>query len=114
LALGTYEYCLVVDGQWMPDPLARETVPNRFGGRNPVLTVASTPEAAQPPPPPMITRRSMIQPCSGGPLGIHKQQHDPTDERQHSDDWRDKVLYCGLKVHPKEVDRLSWSCEGDA
>ena len=24
LAPGTYEYCLVVDGQWMPDPLARE------------------------------------------------------------------------------------------
>jgi 1,4-alpha-glucan branching enzyme len=36
---GTYEYCLVVDGQWMPDPTARETVPNPFGGRNSVLTV---------------------------------------------------------------------------
>ena len=46
MALGTYEYCLVVDGQWMPDPLARETVSNPFGGRNSVLTVASTPEAA--------------------------------------------------------------------
>ncbi|MCX6917105.1 MAG: glycogen-binding domain-containing protein [Verrucomicrobia bacterium] len=43
---GTYEYCLVVDGQWMPDPLARETVPNPFGGRNSVLKVASSPEAA--------------------------------------------------------------------
>ena len=46
LAPGTYEYCLVVDGQWMPDPLARETVPNPFGGRNSVLKVASLPEAA--------------------------------------------------------------------
>jgi 1,4-alpha-glucan branching enzyme len=46
LAPGTYEYCLVVDGQWMPDPLARETVPNPFGGRNSVLKVASSPEAA--------------------------------------------------------------------
>lgn len=46
LAPGTYEYCFVVDGQWMPDPLARETVPNPFGGRNSVLTVASSPEAA--------------------------------------------------------------------
>jgi hypothetical protein len=36
LAPGTYEYCLVVDGQWMPDPLARESVPNPFGGRNSV------------------------------------------------------------------------------
>ena len=41
---GTYEYCLVVDGQWMPDPLARETVPNPFGGVNSVLKVARPPE----------------------------------------------------------------------
>jgi len=47
LAPGTYEYCLVVDGHWMPDPLARETVANPFGGRNSVLTVATSPEAAQ-------------------------------------------------------------------
>jgi 1,4-alpha-glucan branching enzyme len=46
LAPGAYEYCLVVDGRWMPDPLARETVPNPFGGRNSVLKVASSPEAA--------------------------------------------------------------------
>lgn len=45
-APGTYEYCLVVDGKWMPDPLAKETVANPFGGRNSVLTVASSPEAA--------------------------------------------------------------------
>jgi hypothetical protein len=30
----------------MPDPLARETVPNPFGGRNSVLKVATSPEAA--------------------------------------------------------------------
>jgi 1,4-alpha-glucan branching enzyme len=42
---GTYEYCLVVDGQWMPDPQALETVSNPFGGRNSVLRVAITPEA---------------------------------------------------------------------
>ena len=46
LAPGTYEYCFVVDGQWMPDPLARESVPNPFGGRNSVLHVATSPEAA--------------------------------------------------------------------
>jgi len=45
LAPGTYEYCLVVDGQWMPDPLARETVPNPYGGRNSVLNVAGSTEA---------------------------------------------------------------------
>ena len=46
LAPGTYEYCLVVDGQWIPDPLARESVANPFGGRNSILKVASSPEAA--------------------------------------------------------------------
>ena len=46
LAPGNYEYCLVVDGQWMADPLARESVPNPFGGRNSILKVAISPEAA--------------------------------------------------------------------
>jgi 1,4-alpha-glucan branching enzyme len=46
LAPGAYEYCLVVDGKWMPDPLARETVPNPFGGRNSILKVATSPEVA--------------------------------------------------------------------
>lgn len=41
---GTYEYCLVVDGEWMPDPLAEDCVPNPFGGKNSVLKVPS-PEA---------------------------------------------------------------------
>ena len=41
LAPGTYEYCLVVDGKWIPDPLARESVPNPFGGRNSILRVAT-------------------------------------------------------------------------
>jgi 1,4-alpha-glucan branching enzyme len=44
LAPGTYEYCFVVDGQWIPDPLAQETVPNPYGGRNSILKVASSPE----------------------------------------------------------------------
>lgn len=38
---GTYEYCLVVDGEWMPDPLAKDHVPNPYGGRNSLLTVPS-------------------------------------------------------------------------
>jgi len=46
LAPGTYEYCLIVDGHWMPDPLATESVPNPYGGRNSVLHVAATPAAA--------------------------------------------------------------------
>jgi 1,4-alpha-glucan branching enzyme len=37
---GRYEYLFVVDGQWLPDPNARETVQNPFGGRNSVLTVS--------------------------------------------------------------------------
>ncbi len=46
IAPGSYEYCLVVDGQWMPDPLAREQVSNPFGGNNSILKVASSPAAA--------------------------------------------------------------------
>jgi hypothetical protein len=36
---GVYEYRLVVDGEWMPDPRAGETAPNPFGGMNSVLKV---------------------------------------------------------------------------
>ena len=43
---GHHEYCLVVDGQWMPDPLAVETVPNQFGGLNSVLEVSNSLAAA--------------------------------------------------------------------
>jgi 1,4-alpha-glucan branching enzyme len=43
---GAYEYCFVVDGNWIADPLAKETVPNPFGGRNSLLRVACSPEAA--------------------------------------------------------------------
>lgn len=46
LAPGSYEYCLVVDGQWITDPLVKETVDNAFGGRNSILkVVASTAES---------------------------------------------------------------------
>ena len=48
LAPGTYEYCFVVDGQWIPDPLAKNHVPNPFGGRNSVLVVASSPLSTKP------------------------------------------------------------------
>ena len=34
---GVYEYRLMVDGVWMPDPRAIETAPNPFGGVNSVL-----------------------------------------------------------------------------
>jgi len=44
---GTYEYCLVVDGKWLPDPRAEETVPNPFGGKNSVLKVAPLPKTAR-------------------------------------------------------------------
>lgn len=36
---GTYEYCVVVDGDYQPDPQARQTTPNPFGGVNSVLRV---------------------------------------------------------------------------
>ena len=37
---GRYEYLFVVDGTWLPDPNAKEAVPNPFGGTNSVLTVS--------------------------------------------------------------------------
>ena len=36
---GVYEYRMVADGEWLPDPPARETNPNPFGGLNSVLKV---------------------------------------------------------------------------
>ena len=38
---GNYEYLIVVDGKWMPDPSAKETVPNPFGGVNSLVTVSN-------------------------------------------------------------------------
>ena len=42
LAPGTYQYLLVADGKWLPDPCAKETVPNPFGGVNSLMTVPRT------------------------------------------------------------------------
>ncbi len=39
LPSGVYEYRLVVDGQWMPDPQAAESTPNPFGELNSILKV---------------------------------------------------------------------------
>ena len=39
LPRGCYEYRFVVDGTWLTDPTATESVPNAFGGFNSVLTV---------------------------------------------------------------------------
>ena len=39
LPRGRHEYRFVVDGQWMADPGARESVPNPFGSVNSVLNV---------------------------------------------------------------------------
>lgn len=45
LAPGTYEYLLLADGQWLPDPAARGTIPNPFGGVNSLLTVPRMPKS---------------------------------------------------------------------
>jgi len=37
---GRHEYLFVVDGQWLPDPSAKESVENPFGGRNSLLVVS--------------------------------------------------------------------------
>ncbi len=37
---GKHEYLFVVDGHWLPDPKATESVANPFGGWNSVLLVS--------------------------------------------------------------------------
>jgi 1,4-alpha-glucan branching enzyme len=39
LPRGRYEYRFVIDGQWVTDPNARESVPNPFGSVNSVVSV---------------------------------------------------------------------------
>ena len=39
LPAGRYEYRFIVDGNWMNDPSARESVQNTFGSTNSVLVV---------------------------------------------------------------------------
>jgi 1,4-alpha-glucan branching enzyme len=38
---GDYEYCLVVDGRWIPDPREAQSRPNPFGGRNSIRKVSN-------------------------------------------------------------------------
>lgn len=45
LPAGTYEYLLVADGHWIPDPSAKLTAANPFGGVNSVLVVPDRPVA---------------------------------------------------------------------
>lgn len=44
LPAGVYEYRFVVDNEWIPDPLAEETVLNPFGDENSVLRVSPLPD----------------------------------------------------------------------
>lgn len=39
LSPGAYEYRLVVDNEWIPDPFCSDRVPNPFGGMNSVVKV---------------------------------------------------------------------------
>ena len=39
LSPGTYEYLIVADGKWMPDPTAKQTRLNPFGGVNSLVTI---------------------------------------------------------------------------
>ena len=44
---GTYEYRLVVDGNWRPDPSADHAIMNPFGERNSLLTVSNRNNASR-------------------------------------------------------------------
>ncbi len=43
---GRYEYLLVADGEWLPDPQAKESAPNPFGGINSVAHVNDESQAS--------------------------------------------------------------------
>lgn len=45
---GEHQYRLVVDGEWIPDPLAEDYVHNPFGGINSVLMIPSSEPGRQP------------------------------------------------------------------
>lgn len=45
---GNYEYRLVMDGQWIPDPWASDYVRNSFGGINSVLAIPARPREEPP------------------------------------------------------------------
>lgn len=36
---GKYEYLIVADGKWMPDPSVKESAPNPFGGVNSSVSI---------------------------------------------------------------------------
>ena len=42
LSPGIYEYLLVTDGKWLPDPSANQSVPNPFGGVNSLMSVPNS------------------------------------------------------------------------
>lgn len=90
---GTFEYCLVVDGVWMPDPSAIERVPNPYGGQNSVLKVLAPAgcfpsEIADPGPlpdspvtsshssPPRLDEKAMQLPLPAGALPPATAQRD--------------------------------------
>ena len=39
LGPGRYEYLFFVDGEWLPDPEAKEYAPNPYGGFNSLLEI---------------------------------------------------------------------------
>jgi hypothetical protein len=42
LTPGRHEYLFLVDGQWLPDPQAKQYAPNPFGGQNSLLEVPAS------------------------------------------------------------------------
>jgi len=49
LSPGTYEYCFVVDGTYVKDPHAKNSVANPFGGFNSIVTVGNSSKSSTPP-----------------------------------------------------------------
>ena len=63
---GRYAYKFVVDGQWTPDPQAKETVDDGFGGKNSIVVVGAGTATAAPAPAPAAPAAAPAPAGAGG------------------------------------------------
>ena len=66
LPAGAHEYLLVVDGEWLVDPINPASVENPYGGRNSLFTVAPANHA-------LHDRNAALQTIAGEADGLREQ-----------------------------------------
>lgn len=83
---GRYEYRLVVDGQWVPDPNAAEAAPTPDGRVNSVLVVPAEPVVAKPKPAALfpVEENKALRPLPVKPAGSKLLAHCKNDSFSRS------------------------------